>query len=135
MPDRCVDCPEDAGRRKLTRPGPRCGEHQRARKRTARLATHARYVWKTYGITGEEYWAIYDAQGGVCYICRRAKGLVKFLSVDHDHSTGEVRGLLCTKCNRDILGHLRDDVLALLRAIRYLINPPARAVLRQRRQK
>lgn len=86
-----------------------------------------------YGLSAAEYWAIYEYQNGKCYICERAKGTGKRrLSVDHDHETGLVRGLLCLPCNRDILGHLRDSVAALLRAIRYLTNPPAFDVIGHR---
>lgn len=85
-----------------------------------------------YGLTAEEYWLIYAAQGGVCYICRRANGARKRLSVDHDHKTGFIRGLLCAPCNRDVIGHLRDDVEALQRAIDYLIYPPAFEVVGHR---
>jgi Recombination endonuclease VII len=79
-----------------------------------------------YGITAADYWNIYAWQGCRCYICERATGAGrKKLSVDHCHKTGAVRGLLCGPCNRDVLGHLRDDPEALLRAARYLTNPPA----------
>lgn len=100
-----------------------------------KAAKHDRWIRATYGITRDEYLAIYDAQGGKCAICQRATGASKNLSVDHDHETGEVRGLLCTPCNRDVLGHLRDSVLALLRAVRYLLHPPARKVLTRLRSK
>jgi hypothetical protein len=77
-----------------------------------------------YGITPEQYWALYEHQGGTCYICQRATGKVKRLSVDHDHATGYVRGLLCGPCNK-ILGHLRDDADAAYRAGNYLDYPIA----------
>lgn len=96
-----------------------------------KAAKHDRWIRATYGITRDEYLAIYEAQGGKCAICQRATGASKNLSVDHDHETGEVRGLCCTPCNRDVLGHLRDEVEAFRRCIRYLIEPPARAVLAQ----
>ena len=70
-----------------------------------------------YGLTAEEYWQIYNYQGQRCFICQRATGARKRLSVDHDHETRIVRGLLCTPCNRNVLGHLRDDKYALQRAI------------------
>lgn len=131
----CKDCPPGA-RRRVSTPGPRCAEHHRARKRMLAAKKHAEWIKRTYGITAAEYWAIYRAQGGVCYICRRAKGKDedgngrgKMLSVDHDHATGEVRGLLCGPCNKDVLGHLRDSIEALQRAVTYLTDPPARAVL------
>lgn len=87
----------------------------------------------TYGITADEYWSIYEWQGRTCYICRRANGTGrKKLSVDHDHITGYVRGLLCGPCNRDVVGHLRDDPAAFLRGASYLDSPPAFNVIGQR---
>ncbi|AOE44479.1 endonuclease VII [Gordonia phage Strosahl] len=106
-------------------PGPRCATHHRQVRRNRRNYSHERHIGETYGITSEQYLQIYEAQGGVCYICQRARGLKKKLSVDHCHATGMVRGLLCQKCNRDILGHLRDDPEAAQRIIDYLRAPPA----------
>jgi hypothetical protein len=111
-------------------PGPRCSTHHRARRTATRDSAWERRLIAVYNITAAMYWAIYEAQGGVCYICRRAKGSArKKLSVDHCHKTGIVRGLLCGPCNRDVLGHLRDDPEALYRAAEYLQRPPAVAVI------
>lgn len=63
-------------------------------------------------------------QGGACAICRRATGKTRRLAVDHDHQSGQVRGLLCKPCNR-LLGHARDDVEFFERAGDYLSEPPA----------
>jgi hypothetical protein len=56
--------------------------------------------------TYDMYLALYEKQGGVCAICLRPEtvrdnrsGNVRHLAVDHDHETGEVRGLLCFRCN------------------------------------
>jgi hypothetical protein len=87
---------------------------------------------QVYGITAQEYWAIYEHQGKKCYICQRATGTRKRLSVDHCHKTGIVRGLLCQRCNRDVLGHLRDDPDAFRRGQEYLRNPPAVMVIGER---
>lgn len=120
-------------------PGPRCATCDREVKAERRAKSRATYVEKTYSITEEQYQALYAYQGGACYICRRARGTGrKRLSVDHDHgccpgsvSCGRcVRGLLCKPCNRDVLGHLRDDVDSLRRAAEYLENPPAKTALR-----
>lgn len=58
-------------------------------------------------------------QGGICAICLRTCRTYPNLTVDHDHETGEVRGLLCRGCNV-LLGHLQDDTGSLKRAISYL---------------
>lgn len=123
MAKKCKDCP-DGSRRPAPHPGPRCATHHRERKKAAREAAHARRIESTYGITKEQYGALYEAQGGVCYICQRATGRTRKLSVDHDHKTGWVRGLLCRVCN-NVLGHLRDDQYTALRLFKYLQYPPA----------
>lgn len=90
-----------------------------------------------YGITPDEYRALYYAQGGRCYVCRKATGKARRLGVDHDHLTGEVRGLVCTgsltamTCNRLIAIFTR---AALIRAAEMLSDPPpARIVLSRMR--
>lgn len=85
-----------------------------------------------YGLTADEYELIKTQQGGVCAICRRHNGSSKALAVDHDHVTGIVRGLLCGMCNKNVLGHLRDDPEAFMRGCDYLNNPPAVQVLGER---
>lgn len=78
-----------------------------------------------YGITPEDYDRILEEQGGVCKICggtdvRTSGGRkAKFFCVDHCHSTGKVRGLLCHGCNVG-LGAFKDSSDFLLRAINYL---------------
>jgi len=74
---------------------------------------------KKYGVTPGGYRDLLVKQNGVCAICERECPTGKALSVDHDHKTGFVRGLLCIKCNR-ALGLLSDDVDRLLRAVVYL---------------
>jgi hypothetical protein len=74
-----------------------------------------------YGITLEEWQALYDEQGGRCAICdRHASELKRTLVVDHDHQTGKVRGLLCHDCNA-ALGLMGDDPDRLKRACKYLL--------------
>jgi hypothetical protein len=119
----CKDCGAGS-KRPAPYSGPRCATHHRERKKALKRAAHARWIEKTYGITSEQYWALYEAQGGCCIICQRAKGVKKLLAVDHDHATGYVRGLLCGPCNQ-ILGHLRDDQAAAWRVWKYLDSPPA----------
>lgn len=78
-------------------------------------------VSKTYGLEAGEYDRRYKAQGGKCAICQVATGAYRRLAVDHNHSTGTVRGLLCSPCNQ-FIGRLRDSPDAFLRAHKYLLN-------------
>ncbi len=80
---------------------------------------------RKYGITMDEYEQLLRAQGGVCAICgkpetRRNKQGVFRLHVDHDHSTGKIRSLLCSMCNSG-LGYFRDDPEIMKRALLYLM--------------
>jgi hypothetical protein len=90
-----------------------------------------------YTVTWEDYVILYRAQLGRCFICQTARGInpddpkargSQRLGWDHNHATGAVRGLLCTKgewsCNR-IVGRFRDKPEAFWRAFRYLTSPPA----------
>jgi len=54
---------------------------------------------KALGITDEAYTALLEAQGGHCALCPNVPK-TRRLHVDHDHKTGEIRGLLCYRCNR-----------------------------------
>lgn len=78
-------------------------------------------VKRKYGISGKEYQGLLDRQGGVCAICRNAEQHQNHqrLSVDHCHTTGEVRGLLCHRCNVAI-GSLRNDPLIMRAAAEYI---------------
>jgi hypothetical protein len=126
--------------RNAPHPGPRCASHWRAERNRRKAARHGNYVQKTYGLGEYDYGTMYEAQNGTCFICQRANGATRKLSVDHDHkccsgpvSCGAcVRGLLCRPCN-DMLGHARDNWQMFARAIRYLQDPPAPAVLAAKR--
>jgi len=94
-------------------------------------AAHAGMVQKVYGITSDEYAAMYALQGGRCYICQR-QSPSRRLAVDHDHDSGAVRGLLCPDpergCNHAILGPLEASpggaLAAARRMLDYLLDPP-----------
>ena len=74
-----------------------------------------------YGITFETYMDMYEKQLGLCSICQRPEESknVKSLAVDHNHTTGKIRGLLCMRCNTAI-GYLRDSLGVVERAMEYL---------------
>ena len=77
---------------------------------------------KAYGITLDDYNEMYSQQEGKCAICdRHSDEFAKGLCVDHCHSSGKVRGLLCGNCNT-ALGSYNDDIDVMYKAIQYLIN-------------
>lgn len=76
-----------------------------------------RIRFKKYGITGDEFRAILERQGISCPICGKTIG--KNLSVDHNHITGKVRGVICNKCNLAI-GNAEDSPDRLRAMANYL---------------
>lgn len=112
-----------------------CAEHQAEAKERRRTDSIARMqAWSadnreyhrllnrtaTYGLTVDEFLTMVDDHDGCCAICRMFGGLK--LEIDHDHSTGKVRGLLCGTCN-SLLGLARDKPHILEAASAYLISP------------
>ena len=92
---------------------------------------------KKFGITLEQYNEMLAAQGGVCAICGEPEsqvfkktGRLYDMPVDHDHSTGNVRSLLCNNCNHG-LGHFKDSPELLRRAARYIQKHKAIQQLKQ----
>lgn len=156
-PRRCKDCVVDGvtTNRPLADgvPGPRCTTHARAwRKRSQRLA-HERRLESDFQISAEVYWALYEAQGGKCFVCAVATGKSKRLAVEHDHRKCAdeaatiglppphppekgcpncINALTCSRCNR-LVAFLNVEQLA--RAIQLLVDPPARKILNQLRER
>jgi hypothetical protein len=75
-----------------------------------------RWVKHKYGVSKEEYATMVASSAGLCDICEQP---VVSPSVDHDHATGRVRGLLCDSCNRGI-GCFKDNPEVLAAASAYL---------------
>lgn len=84
-------------------------------------------ITKNRGLTLVEYERLVSAQKGACAICGSKNpktNRMKRFCIDHDHKSGEIRGLLCASCNSGI-GLLGDDPKKLMRAVRYLTFPTA----------
>lgn len=101
-------------------------------KACASEATHGQHVLRTYGITPAQYELLFTWQRGRCALCGR-RSLSRRLAVDHNHTTGEVRGLLCPDpergCNHAVLGPIEsasiDGALAMAkRIVDYLERSP-----------
>lgn len=119
--------PGERQQRWRAKPENKAKEAARQRERYAAMSPEQRreefeYRWRLslrrFGMTPDDYLRMLDRQNGVCGICRRKNGKKK-LCVDHCHTTGRVRGLLCTKCNKG-LGIFGDDAARLVRAAEYL---------------
>jgi hypothetical protein len=74
---------------------------------------------RRYDISFAEYQALLESQGEACWICGGTNPNGGLLFIDHDHETGEVRGLLCATCNQG-LGMFKDAPSLLIRAAEYL---------------
>jgi len=92
--------------------------HKYEQNHKGRLSKQRKYnqVKHMYGLSPEEFDKL--MQHGVCEICGKKP---QHLCVDHDHSTGSVRGALCQECNK-ALGLFKDDITLLLKAKEYLKN-------------
>lgn len=90
-------------------------------RRKVRRKSSVRYRLKSrYGISEAEYMRLVDAQGNCCAVCGATENTEgRLWCVDHDHSTGAIRGLLCTRCNVGI-GALGDTAEGVRRALDYL---------------
>lgn len=104
-----------------------CSNEQNAEWRAAnperdRRNYRRRWLRKNYGLTLERYEELVAQQGGVCAICSQPPA-GRELDVDHCHKTGEVRALLCSRCNR-VLGHAGDDPDLLQAIVDYLLRFP-----------
>jgi len=82
--------------------------------------SRAYHLKRTYGITEDQYDKMLKKQKHCCFICEKHESEFKTrLAVDHNHITGEIRGLLCNYCNRRIVGRNRDPKIAY-RLYKYL---------------
>ena len=131
---RCTRCKEEKSislfsKREASKDGlqyqcKECSQVNNARNNPINNPKNADYMWerslqRKYGITPEDYNYMLEQQQGGCAICFQGNPSGRRLAVDHNHDTGEVRGLLCGRCNVG-LGNFGDNVDNLEAAIDYL---------------
>lgn len=133
----CIDCGAEYMDRSLNGLKVRCPACQRKHnqalakaRNAAKTATPGFWTADTlrrkYGWTPEQFDAQLALQGGGCAICGDLKpGGHGRWHVDHDHETGQVRGILCSNCNLGV-GNVKDDVDLLRRMAKYLRDHQAR---------
>jgi len=115
----CRECESNANKARYT-PKERKPKVVKSKEEVA-LAAKRRMLKHRYGVTLEEYNSMYEFQDKKCAICEDEYELggSKGLFVDHCHTTGDVRGLLCNGCNSAI-GKLRESKDIIDNAIKYL---------------
>ncbi|MER5883106.1 endonuclease VII domain-containing protein [Streptomyces sp. NPDC001941] len=121
-----MKCGKNRSERFYTSPrGKTCSSCRKAgRRQTSRNAR----LLAIYGLSADDYRRLLEAQGGRCAICLETRKTN--LAVDHCHKTEAVRGLLCARCNGQLLARgARDRPDVLRRAAEYLENYPAWKVL------
>lgn len=110
-----------------------CNNHGMKKRKERDPTLYRRIEWPSklktlYGITVDQYYQMLKEQGGGCATCGvktpggrgyKRMGKPEMFYVDHCHSTGRVRGLLCNSCNRGI-GFLRDDAGLAIKIAEYL---------------
>ena len=86
---------------------------ERKKRQEANVRNH---LTRKYGLTTEEFSAMMLKQNNKCKICEREMNLPQ---IDHNHTTGKIRGLLCNPCNMAI-GLLKEDIKVFYNAISYI---------------
>jgi len=85
-----------------------------------KISDRKSHLKRKFGLTQAEYDELLELQDGGCAICGELPGERVSLHVDHDHLTGEVRGIVCVRCN-NALGLFREDPALLTEAAHYLV--------------
>jgi len=95
-------------------------EQRNARAKEVRRANpdkeRNRKLLQKFGITLDQYNSMHEAQNGLCKICGNPEELDRRLAVDHNHATGQVRGLLCFRCNT-VVGHIEAQGIPMIASI------------------
>lgn len=96
-----------------------CERVRKAKYKPSPEKSRQYYLKHEFGITVDDYDTLFESQNGCCAICNDSPLENRRLAVDHCHTDGTVRGLLCFRCNAT-LGKFNDDVLLFQKAIDYL---------------
>jgi hypothetical protein len=120
----CKPCGSAARQEWATRNPEAEREYSTRWQRTAhgKVSRRNSHLLSKFGISIEDYERALAKQDGKCAICGEPYSDQKKLHVDHDHKTGEIRGLLCFKCNHKLA--VVEDVSFNDAAQNYLRNPP-----------
>jgi hypothetical protein len=119
----CKECCK-IWREKLKKDHPDWQQKRQKKYNSQKLAWIRSGLKRNFGLSYEEYLKILNFQKNKCAICGKTqKENKRMLSVDHDHKTLKLRGIVCANCNHG-LGNFKDDITVLTNAIKYLSSPP-----------
>lgn len=119
----CKQCENEANKARYTSKPKKEKESKEIDKEEIAAKAKGRMLLHRYNLTQEDYYRMYEEQNRQCAICEEELELGgrKGLYVDHCHSSGKVRGLLCPSCNSAI-GKLKDDIGLFNKAIDYILK-------------
>jgi len=118
----CTKCHQMKEESEYYNPSPSHRKIYRECKKCMTERTSRSFRKLRYGMTFEEYEQMLEKQMNCCAICKATvEENGRLLSVDHDHSNGKVRQILCDRCNR-MLGQVQDNPAILAAAADYLIK-------------
>lgn len=81
-------------------------------------------VFKKYGLTQQSWSKLFESQGSCCAVCRsESPNWGRGWLIDHCHTSGKIRGVVCTNCNL-LIGHAQDNISILEATIKYLLRHP-----------
>ena len=103
----------------LNRPETKASKKRVDKKRDAKAKRKLLRRVRKYGLTLRKFFRMISDQCGRCKICGKKLDMGRHTHIDHCHTTGKVRGILCRGCNLG-LGNLKDSVDILEKAIQYL---------------
>ncbi|KKN77827.1 hypothetical protein LCGC14_0355640 [marine sediment metagenome] len=115
----CKECQRIRINRWRKTPAGRASRKEEYRKQYETGKILKRQLRDKYSLTVDQYNNMFGEQGGLCAICDKSLKYLK-ANVDHNHTTGKVRGLLCSRCNTLLVG--LDDSAFLNRATKYLLK-------------
>ena len=116
----CKKCTKEYRREYYSANAEQAKVHNKSQYKRNPIIARRSFLKRAYGLTLADYDVMLEAQGNRCVICGKTpEEEGERLSVDHDHETGRVRGLLCDDCNRAI-GMLGESTQRLRSAANYL---------------
>ena len=105
-------------------------KHYLLNKSIVKVRSRSNRLYRNHSIRLDDYTSMLSTHNGKCDVCgtERAGGPHNKFNLDHCHTTGDLRGILCFRCNVT-LGQAEDRIELLEKLIKYLRNPPRKAIL------